>query len=318
MSETVEPSKSGSDVAPLKKGASPSQEAQELVGLTATDRIIAMFTVVSGAAAVISAGAAFYTAAQINGSSQQTNSAISRMADIGRAMSRQSDVMANELEEMRAQTSDLATQAQSAQGQLKTAQAQTAAISEQTAAIRNSAAAAVQSATAQAKAADAQTRAARLNELAQTPILTIRSLTVSGFEDAADKEGLVKLALSYGFANVGGGTITVRNSFANLFLAPSLPDKPDSASAIPFGGNDYVANPNAPFGNREPIELFYGKQSVDDVKAGRRAILFYGVLNYTDDEGEEKRYCFAEALRLAPKNESAVDFSPVGTSPYCR
>ena len=96
--------------------------------LEKTDATIKLFAIVSGAAAVISAVVAFYTATTLNGTSKQTSDAINQMATFADAEIRQANAMStqvglvgNQLSEMQEQTGILGNQAASAQASAEAA-----------------------------------------------------------------------------------------------------------------------------------------------------------------------------------------------------
>ena len=120
-----------------------------------------MFTVVSGLAAAISAGAAFYAASQISGSSKQTDAAINRMADVAVATKEEANALRTEVSAVKDQTAKIGKQAAAA---LKQAES-TAIIAENSG--------------EEASALNAQTQIAKDD---QRPWVTIRLSTNSPFQ----------------------------------------------------------------------------------------------------------------------------------------
>jgi hypothetical protein len=263
--------------------------------------------VVSGIAAILSTGAALYTASQIQGSSRQVDSAIAQIASAASAAQEEAQSLKDQVGAVR--------------DQVKEARAQTKQISKQTDAIKSSANAAVQTANAESETAQAQLKAAQEDEAASKavaqanlPSLYLQEFEINGLTEPADKSGMVHVTVHPVFGN-NGGTMIQRFGLLNFY--ESVPGAPDFQHGLAFGGNEVSIAHGGNVGPEGPVPISLSKAGASAISSGVQGLLMTGALDYYDASQQPHRWCFAYIIAF-PKGHNAVFYPYGGPEWHCQ
>lgn len=230
-----------------------------------------------------------YIASQDN---RDIRKAITNLAVLAQQTKRQADSSDQQLEVLKEQALDQ--------------RQQTKAISDQTVAITGSATATVKSAQAQIIASD-------LARGAQAPRPVLQSLSLTGFGEKPNADGLVELTYKWELAN-RGGALTVKDFGFSMLAGLDLPLEMPKIAMSP--GNDIVVTSalNSGFSTTESLKVYFPKTFIDAINSKKLYMFFYGRISYTDVSGRVHIQCFG--YRLTIKDGQSVYFAPAGGPNY--